>query len=56
METVKIDVKNLEISEEQAETFAYNIFKDIGEYIKQHTDEFISWNTKNNISKCHLHL
>lgn len=39
---VKI-IENL-ISDAQAETFAYNIYRDIAEYMKTNFDEFLWWN------------
>lgn len=34
---------NSTLTNEQAETFAYNIFRDIGEYIKENSTEFLFW-------------
>ena len=36
-------IENL-ISDAQAETFAYNIYRDIAEYMKTNFDEFLWWN------------
>lgn len=47
METKIID--NL-ISDAQAETFAYNIYRDIAEYMKTNFEDFLLWNLEN-ISK-----
>lgn len=38
-----IEINRLEISEEQAKSFAYDIFKDIQEYVQQHSSEFVWW-------------
>ena len=41
---VNIKFENYLISDEQAETFAYNIYRNIGEYIKNNFDDFFEWN------------
>lgn len=41
---VDIDFKNNLISNEQAETFAYNIYRDIAEYLKDNFEDFFEWN------------
>lgn len=38
-----INLKDLTIADEQAEQFAFSIFKDIDEYINQNESEFMSW-------------
>ena len=38
-----INLKDLTIADEQAEQFAFSIFKDIDEYINQNETEFMSW-------------
>lgn len=41
-----MDVEIIEniISNEQAETFAYNIYRDIAEYMKTNFEDFLWWN------------
>lgn len=41
-----MDVEIIEniISDAQAETFAYNIYRDIEEYIKTNFEDFLWWN------------
>lgn len=41
-----MDVEILEniISDAQAETFAFNIYRDIAEYMKTNFEEFLWWN------------
>lgn len=41
-----MDVEIIEniISDAQAETFAFNIYRDIAEYMKTNFDEFLWWN------------
>lgn len=41
-----MDVEIIEniISDAQAETFAYNIYRDIAEYIKTNFEDFLWWN------------
>ena len=41
---VDIDFKDNLISNEQAETFAYNIYRDIAEYLKHNFEDFFEWN------------
>lgn len=41
---VDIQFQNDLISEEQAETFAYNIYRDVAEYMKTNFEEFLWWN------------
>ena len=41
---VDMDFKNNLISNEQAETFAYNIYRDIAEYLKDNFKDFFEWN------------
>ena len=41
---VYIDFKDNLISNEQAETFAYNIYRDIAEYLKDNFEDFFEWN------------
>ena len=41
---VDIDLKNAIMSSEQVETFSYNIFRDIGEYLNNHIFEYFEWN------------
>lgn len=38
-----IEMNNFIISDEQVESIAFSIFRDIEVYIKQHKDEFIIW-------------
>ena len=42
-------IENL-ISDAQAETFAYNIYRDIAEYMKTNFEDFLLWNLED-ISK-----
>lgn len=41
---VDINFKDNLISNEQAETFAYNIYRDIAEYLKDNFEDFFEWN------------
>lgn len=41
---VNIKFEDNLISDNQAETFAYNIYRDIAEYMKTNFEEFIWWN------------
>lgn len=50
-----IEIKRLEISEEQAKSFAYDIFKDIGEYVQQHLSEFVWWLFQEKLNE-HKHI
>ena len=43
------NLNNVIISSEQVETFAYNIFRDIGEYLKNHNFEYWEWGIENKI-------
>lgn len=38
-----IKMNELTISDEQVESIAFSIFRDIEVYIKQHGEEFITW-------------
>lgn len=49
---VNIKFENYLISDEQAETFAYNIYRNIDEYIKNNFDDFFEWN----LEKISIHL
>ena len=40
---LNIKFENYLISDEQAETFAYNIYRDIAEYIKNNFKNFYCW-------------
>lgn len=46
---VEIDLKNVIMSSEQVETFSYNIFRDIGEYLNNHILEYFEWRIENKI-------
>lgn len=48
---VDIQFEDSLMSDEQAETFAYNVYRDIAEYIKNNFDDFIWWNLEE-ISIC----
>lgn len=40
---IKIEEKDMQLSEEQVETFAFNVFRDIGDYILQNQTAFLKW-------------
>lgn len=44
---MNVDFNNLILSEEQVETIAFNIYKDIEEYLQQHQTEYLDWLVKN---------
>lgn len=48
-------IENL-ISDAQAETFAYNIYRDIAEYIKSNFEDFIWWNLEDISNNCILSI
>ena len=41
---VNVKFEDYLISDEQAETFAYNIYREIAEYIKTNFENFFEWN------------
>lgn len=38
-----IETKNLQLSKEQIETFSFNIFRDIGEYVNENINAYVCW-------------
>ena len=40
---IDIEFKDLLISESQAETFAYNTYRDVGRFIKENISDFLMW-------------
>ena len=44
---MNIDFSNVIMNSGQVETFAYNIFRDVGEYLKNHIFEYFEWNIQN---------
>ena len=47
-------LENEMISNSQVETFAYNIYRDIAEYIKSNFEDFIWWNLEDISNNCIL--
>lgn len=47
-------LENEMISNSQVETFAYNIYRDIAEYIKSNFEDFICWNLEDISNNCIL--
>lgn len=41
---MEVEIIDNLISDAQAETFAYNIYRDIAEYMKVNFEEFLWWN------------
>ena len=41
--SVDMELKNIGISEEQVETFAFNTYQSINEYINNNKEEFDKW-------------
>lgn len=40
---MEMELKDIEINNSEVETIAFNIYKDIAEYIKQHIAEYMEW-------------
>ena len=38
-----MNLEELIMNDEQIKQFAYNIFHDVGEYVKQNEDKYINW-------------
>ncbi len=55
---MQVDIKfeNSLISDEQAETFAYNIYRDIEEHIKENFEDFFGWNLETISINCIMTL
>ena len=56
MMQVDIKFENNLISDEQAETFAYNIYRDIAEHIKENFEDFFEWNLETISINCIMTL
>lgn len=56
MMQVDIKFENNLISDEQAETFAYSIYRDIAEHIKENFEDFFVWNLETISINCIMTL
>lgn len=53
---VSIKFEDNLISDDQAETFAYNIYRDIAEYMKDNYEDFFEWNLEKILIGCVMTL
>lgn len=49
---IDIEFKDLLISESQAETFAYNTYRDVSNYLKENRMDFILWSMEVAAKNC----